>query len=269
MIMRKVLNQRNNQHIATKVLKHLILLVLRMNTMMLCGRYLHQTKGTAMGTPMAVSYANCFMGHFGTNLLRNYKKRFRKEPTLWLKFIDEVFILWSRSEAEFNHFIKFYNDYTSSKGYKSKIKFITSRPSEAAIFLGTKIEVQCNRTLCTDLLCKSTASLQYLQRNSYHPAHVTTSLPKSQLMRIRRICSYIKNYDKHATQFIKHFCRRGYSEAKLKAICKIVRKMSREELLTYRKKDKSNRVTLVLPFHHKFMKDPTGSPEILQQDDNM
>ena len=34
------LNQRNNQHIATKVLKHLILLILRMSNMF-CSRYFH------------------------------------------------------------------------------------------------------------------------------------------------------------------------------------------------------------------------------------
>ena len=58
--------QRNNQCIATEVLKLLILMILRMSTMMFCGRYSHQTKGTTMGTPMAVNYANCFMGHFET-----------------------------------------------------------------------------------------------------------------------------------------------------------------------------------------------------------
>ena len=86
------------------------------------------------------------------------------------------------SEAEFDHFIKFCNDYASSKGYKSKIKFTSSRPSKTAVFLDTKIEVQSNGTLSTistDLFCKSTASFQYLQRNYYLPAHVTTSLPKS------------------------------------------------------------------------------------------
>ena len=71
-------------------------------------------------------------------------------------------------------------------------------------------------------------------------------------MIIKWMCSYIKNYDKHAAQFIQHFCRRGYSEAKLKTIFENVRKMSQEKLLTYKTKDKSNRVTLVLPFHRKF-----------------
>ena len=41
--------------------------------------------------------------------------------------------------------------------------------------------------------------------------------------------------------------------------------MSMEELLTYRKKDELNKVTLVLPFYHKFKGDPTGSLEILNR----
>ena len=86
--------------------------------------------------------------------------------------------------------------------------------------------------LCLDISPK----LKLFQHLSYcsvlvPSAHVTTSLPKSQFMRIRQICSYIKNYDKHATQFIKHFCRRSYSETKLKSICENVWKMPREELL--------------------------------------
>ena len=130
------------------------------------------------------------MGHWETNSLLNYKKKIRKEPT---RFIDNVFIVWTESEEQSNHFIKFCNDYASSKGYKSKIKFTSSQPSKAAAFLDTKTEVQSNSTLSTDLFCKSTASFQYLQHNSYHPAHVTTSLPKSQVMGIRQISSYITN----------------------------------------------------------------------------
>ena len=52
-------------------------------SIMFCGRYFHQTKWTAMGTPMTVNYGNCFMGHFETDLLQDYKKKIRKKPTLW------------------------------------------------------------------------------------------------------------------------------------------------------------------------------------------
>ena len=62
-------NKRNNQHIATKVLKNLILLFLRMSTMTFWGRNFHQTEGTDIATPMAVNYGNCFMGHFETKFV--------------------------------------------------------------------------------------------------------------------------------------------------------------------------------------------------------
>ena len=56
------LNKRNNQRTATEFLKPLIiLLVLRI-------------KGL-LWAPMAVKYANCLMGYFGTNLLRDHIKK--------------------------------------------------------------------------------------------------------------------------------------------------------------------------------------------------
>ena len=131
-------------------------------------------------------------------MLQDYKEIFRKEPRLLLRFIDDVVIVWTGSEVEFNHFNRFCNECASSKGYKSKMEFTSSRPLKA------KIEVHSNRTLSADLFCELTTSFQYLQHNSYHPAHMTTSLPKSQFMRIRQICSYIKNYDKHTKQFINY-----------------------------------------------------------------
>ena len=38
------------------------------------GRFFHQIKGTATGTPMAVSYANIFSSEFEQRLLHDYEK---------------------------------------------------------------------------------------------------------------------------------------------------------------------------------------------------
>ena len=40
--------------------------------------------------------------------------------------------------------------------------------------------IQRKGTLSTDLFCKSAASFQYLQYNSYHPLHASISLQKYQ-----------------------------------------------------------------------------------------
>ena len=59
-----VLDKRNNTAFSTNRLTKLIQLILESNTMMFNGRHFHQIKGTAVGTPMAMSYANIFMSVF-------------------------------------------------------------------------------------------------------------------------------------------------------------------------------------------------------------
>jgi len=72
-------------------------------------------------------------------------------------------------------------------------------------------------------------------------------------MRIRRICSNITDYDRHAKQFIEHFVRRRFYRKKVEEAAQNVRKMNREDLLTHKKKLQSNeRVPIVLTYHHKF-----------------
>ena len=51
-----------------------------------------QIQGTAMGTRMAPNYAIIFMHYFETNFLTNYPK----QPKIWLKFIDDIFMIWKR-----------------------------------------------------------------------------------------------------------------------------------------------------------------------------
>lgn len=81
---------------------------------------------------------------------------------------------------------------------------------------------------------------------------MSTSLSKSQFLRIRRVYSSdLKNCDKHAALFIRHFCKRGYSECKLKLICENVRnKDVKKGTPNLQKGSRSNRVTIVLPLHH-------------------
>ena len=55
------LSQRQRPSIPTKFIITLINLILKCNTMFFNGRFSHQIKGTAMGTAMAVSFANLFM----------------------------------------------------------------------------------------------------------------------------------------------------------------------------------------------------------------
>ena len=66
-----VLDKRTNQSFPTRVIVKLIQLILKCNIMSFNSWFFHQIKGTAMGTTMAVSYANIFMSEFEQHLLQD------------------------------------------------------------------------------------------------------------------------------------------------------------------------------------------------------
>ena len=80
-------------------------MVLGKNALRFGDRFFQQIKGTAMGTPMAVNYANLFMGRFEERLLAEYEKETGNRPAVWLRFVDDVFIVWKGEEKDFKHFI--------------------------------------------------------------------------------------------------------------------------------------------------------------------
>ena len=98
-------------------------LVLESNTMQFCDRFFHQIKGTAMGTPMALSYANLFMGKFEKDMLTEYELQHNKKPALWLRFIDDIFMVWQGDEASLKTFLEFCNNFSNKHNMKSKIRF--------------------------------------------------------------------------------------------------------------------------------------------------
>ena len=99
------------------------------------GHYFHQIKGTAMHTPMAVSYANIFMSVFESIMLLEYQNKYNCKPTSWLWFIDYIFFIWTGDEKPLKHFLHLCNNYSKSKGMQSTIKFMYSYSTLTVNFL--------------------------------------------------------------------------------------------------------------------------------------
>ena len=62
------------------------------------GKHYHQKSGTAMGTKLAPSYANWFMSKFEQDHVYTY----HLQPTLWKRFIDDIFLIWPHGMDSFN-----------------------------------------------------------------------------------------------------------------------------------------------------------------------
>ena len=58
------------------------------------GDHYLQIAGTAMGTTLAPNYDNLFMDRFERRALDNWNPK----PLLWLRFIDDIFMIWPHGE---------------------------------------------------------------------------------------------------------------------------------------------------------------------------
>ena len=228
-----MLDKRTNELFPAIVIVKLIQLVLKCNIVSFNGRFFHKIKGTAMGTPMEINYVSIFMSEFEQHLLHDYEQRYKCKPALWLRFIDDIFLVGIGDEPSLKYFFKYCNEYSKSRDMSSNIKLSYSYSLLTISFLDVKVTIEKDCSLTISLFSKPSATFQYLIAKSNHPPHTIKALPKSQFIRIYRMCSSTTDYWKYATEFTKFFIKRGYKPANLNKLATEVSRMDRDDLLCY------------------------------------
>ena len=173
-----------------------------------------------MGTRVAPSFAINFMAWFEETFVYTY----HTQPMVWLRYIDDIFLIWTRSRDELNTFIQHLNSRIPS------IKFTEEVSQESVTFLDTTAKIRDGR-IETDLYTKPTDSHNYLLYTSAHPKSCRNSIPYSQFLRIRRICSNLADFDRHACQYATYFLNRGYPTHIIEEAVLKTRRLDRNELL--------------------------------------
>ena len=220
---KKVLNLRDNKHPHTWLLLKLIHLVLTSNGFSFNNEFYLQTSGTAMGTKMAPNYANIFMYIFESDILDTAPLK----PKVWWRFIDDIFLVWPHGTETLTTFLRFLNEKHNT------IQFTWEYSSSEIHFLDVTIKLH-NGNYSTTLYTKPTDGHTYLQYGSSHPAHCKKSLPYSQAIRIRRICSNINDYDIQTDLLTNYLSRCGYPRPLLIKSIEKARRLDRETLLQYK-----------------------------------
>ena len=266
------LEQRDRKSIPSLVLKDLIMLVLQRNIFRFKDNFYTQIKGTCMGTPMAPNYANIFMDKFEQGMLDRFYKKTGKRPLIWWRYIDDIFFIWNNDENSLNEFIHFAQTYSESQGMRSKINFTVNHSVEEVSFLDVLVKKKGNK-LVTSVYSKPTDSHLYLSQQSNHPKHMIKNIPKSQFLRLRRICSDNSDFINQCSKYIKYFVNRGYDEKKLINAAKEVSQISRDEVLcSSRKKQDVDRVVFTCDWHPKLSQLPgmiKKHHHILQEDSKL
>ena len=87
---------KNEPPIPTRLLEQALRLILQEKSFQFTGKNYLQTHGTAMGTKMAVAFANIFMSKVETDILN--QSAFKS--LVWKRYIDDTFSLWTINTDE-------------------------------------------------------------------------------------------------------------------------------------------------------------------------
>ena len=109
----------------------------------------------------------------------------------------------SSSREELNRFI------TSVNSFLPALKYTWEISETSLAFLDIKVSINGNG-LRTSVHYKPTDSHSYLLHSSSHPSHVKNSIPYSQFLRLRRLCSDDSDFSNKSQEMCQFFEKRGY-----------------------------------------------------------
>ena len=165
--------------------------VLTTNYFSFNGKLYEQIQGTSMGTRIAPNYAIIFMHYLETNFLSNYPK----QPKIWLRFIDDIFMIWKDGKLEPDKFLAALNI------HHQKIKFTHPINQNEIPFLDTVVYRSISNRIHTRIYHKPTDQKYYLHYHSAHPRNQKNSVPYGLLIKCKRICTE----DCHFEQEVKKY----------------------------------------------------------------
>ena len=233
------LDRRPNPYFKTDIILRLAELVLKLNTFQFDGEYYAQTGGVAMGTKMGPSFACLFVGYLEEKMFAEY---IGSPPDLYKRYIDDVFGVSSDSEEELKSFI----DFVSS--YHPAIKYTFTITNEKLSFLDIECSIYDGQ-ISTSVFYKPTDAHCYLNYDSCHPKSCKDAIPKSQFLRIRRICSDEQDFKRQCEKMTTFFVKRGYPRKVLDRALDSISHKSRSDILKPKSTHCDDRVPLVLTYH--------------------
>ena len=178
----------------TATLTRLAKLVLTLNAFSFNNEFYHQVGGVALGSKMDPNYACLFVGYIEEKIGQQYTGTV---PQLHKRYIDDVVGIACCCCVELEEYIAFVSNCHPALQFTHKI-------SETELpFLDINLRISGDR-IRTSIHYKAT-DIHY---DSSHSRHCKESLPYSQLLRLRRICSDQADFLKKAEEMTSFFERR-------------------------------------------------------------
>ncbi|CAF4595994.1 unnamed protein product [Rotaria socialis] len=156
--------------------------VMKNNSFLYEGQYYHQIREGAMGSPLTLTIANCYMFFFERNIV----KQITNAGGLYLRYIDDMFIIINWPERHLNKQIGQWNTLDSNIQLKAQA-------GQSINFLDIYVE-NINADLFTKVYHKPSYEPYYLPFNRVHPVHMKKNIPFAMFLRAIRYCSTFKAF---------------------------------------------------------------------------
>ncbi|XP_078509911.1 uncharacterized protein LOC144769621 [Lissotriton helveticus] len=192
-----------------------------------------QTKGTSMGATCAPSLACLCVSQFEEQHIFNQVSPFYENISMWSRYIDDVFFIWTGPVDILMEFITWLNLGDDNLNFTSHLD------NQSCEFLDLIIK-HTDGFLNVELFTKPTDRNTMLHFTSNHPPCQVNNIPFGQFLRLKRNCTTIQDFDKHAVALKSKFIDRGYPKRMVRHAYKRAKYYDRESLLKNKEKKDTN-----------------------------
>jgi hypothetical protein len=199
-----------------------------------------QTCGCPMGKVIGPAAANIYLLEFDRQAMEDFPKK----PLLFLRYLDDIFILWEHNLDELKEYEKFLNNLIPGITLNFECSKISGNFLDVTIY---KHENNDITTLKTKVYFKPTDAHSLLHSNSFHPPHTVKGILKSQLIRFQRISSSWSDYLTSAKILFHSLKDRGYSWSSMWRTMKDVWFYERNENITANTSKNEDNTTKLFP----------------------
>ena len=193
--------------------------------------YYQQVDGLAMGSPLSPAICNIYMEQQELNALQSSQQ----VPTLWLRYVDDIFAIWPHGRQDLDHFLDHLNSRNPAIQYTMELEEDSVLP-----FLDVKIQKN-EHHLSMSVFRKKTHTDRYLHYTSNHPTNVKRGIVRCLAERAKRVCSSNIELTKEQKSLEQAFRANGYPIG-------MIRRAMSQEARTPAQQEQDNRPIAVLPY---------------------
>ena len=172
--------------------------------------YWLQMSGTAMGTPLAVTFACIYINQLEQLTIKRLKDNgilFNEICLYYRRYIDDIFAIFTSEEAA-SQFLATFNQMRPGR-----IELITTHIGKSVTFMDLDIIISsATNKIYTRIYQKPKNAYLYLPPSSFHQKHIFTNTITAELRRYKLKCFLNEDYCNIKNEFYNRLLTRGYGK---------------------------------------------------------